>query len=124
MNEEQGWHSNTDLSVNLKTKLRVDARMLTGKDYLGVLRRDSDTIVDEFLYRDPHFTFVEAAPLTAGKRNPRIFDGKHISITVRPDGSPRPNFKALFIDRNFRIDDYADAVRNELCQGLRGLIEK
>ena len=118
------WHTNTDLSVNLKTTLCIDARMTTGKDYLGVLRRDSDTIVDDFLYRDPHYTFVETAPLADGKRNPRIFDGKHISITVRPDGSPRPNFKTLYIDPDFSIDDYADAVRNELCQGLRGLLEK
>ena len=37
----QGWHSNTDLGCEVKTILRSDVRMKTGKEYQGVLRLDS-----------------------------------------------------------------------------------
>ena len=67
----QGWNPNTDLGCEVKTILRSDRRMLTGKDYQGVMRRDSDADVDEFLCRDAHYTFVETVPMSAGKRNPR-----------------------------------------------------
>ena len=54
-----GWNPNTDLGCDLKTILRSDRRMQTSKDYQGVLRRDSDADVDEFLCRDAHYTFIE-----------------------------------------------------------------
>ncbi len=51
----QGWYPNTELSVDLKTLLRKDVRMVTGKTYPGVLRRDSEAVVDEFRCHDPHY---------------------------------------------------------------------
>ena len=116
-----GWHRNTELSVNLKTILRSDCRMKTCKDYLGVLRRDSDKEIDDFLYRDPHYTFVETLPWTV-KRNPRVFRGKYITITRREDGTLRPNFKPLKIDEDFSPERYAIGVSNELMWALEGLI--
>ena len=65
----QGWHRNTELSVDLKTILRSDVRMKTGKAYQGVLRRDSDAEIEDFRCHDPHFTFTETQPWTT-KRNP------------------------------------------------------
>ena len=87
----QGWNRNTDLAMNLKTILRSDRSMVTSKGYQGVLRLDSDAVVDEFLCRDAHYTFVETLPQTAGKRNPHVFDGKYITVTRRDDGSSRLN---------------------------------
>ena len=51
----------------------------------GVLRRDSEAVIDEFLCRDAHYTFVETLPQTE-KRNPQVFVGKYITITRRDDG--------------------------------------
>ena len=118
--EEQGWNPNTHLSVDLKTLLRSDSKMKTGKNYQGILRRDE--ICEEFRY-DEHFTFVETVPQTAGKRNPHVFDGQYITVTRRDDGSLRLNFKELPKGANFNLERFALGVYNELCLALGGLIE-
>lgn len=119
--EEQGWNPNTHIGVNLKTLLRKDRQAKAGKNYLGVLRRDVEC--DEFRY-DEHFTFEEMEPLTSGKRNRRVFDGKHITLTMSDDGTPRLNFKKLEMGAVFSIERYALEVYNEICLSLGGLIEK
>lgn len=122
--EKQGWHPNTELSVDLKTLLRKDVRMVTGKEYHGVLRRDAEAKVEEYRSFDPHYTFTETVPPTAGKRNPHVFDGKYITVTRRDDGSLRVNFKELPKGANFNLERFALGVYNELCLALGGLIEE
>ena len=122
-NKEQGWHKNTELCVNMKTMLRSDVRMKVGKDNQGVLRLDSEGVVEEYLSRDPHFTFIETLPCSV-KRNPRVFSGKYITITRRADGSLRLNFRPLKVDRDFSVERYALGVNNELLWALEGLVEK
>lgn len=122
--EEHGWNPNTHLGVDVKTLLRSDVRMVVGKEYQGIFRLDSEGIADEFLYRDPHFTFVEIVPQTAGKRNPHVFDGKYITVTRRDDGSLRLNFKELPKGANFNLERFALGVYNDLCLALGGLIEE
>ena len=112
---------NTDYGCNVKTILRDDRRMRTGKDYLGVLRRDTEAEVDEFLSRDPHYTFVETDPWTS-KRNPRLFRGRYITITRRDDGTLRLNFRPMPV--GVKVDNYAFKVYLELRKALIGLIEK
>ena len=112
---------NTDYGCNVKTILRDDRRMRTGQDYLGVLRRDTEAEVDEFLSRDPHYTFVETDPWTS-KRNPRLFRGRYITITRRDDGSLRLNFRPMPV--GVKVDNYAFKVYLELRKALIGLIEK
>ena len=116
-------YKNTDLGCDLKTILLRDRTMKTGKEYQGVLRRDSDAVVDEFLCRDAHYTFTETLPWTA-KRNPRVFRGKYITITRRQDGSLRPNFLPVEMSGGFSAAEYAIGVSNELLWGLEGLVEK
>ena len=120
--EKQGWNRNTELSVDLKTLLRKDVRMVTGKAYQGVLRRDADAEVEEYRSFDPHYTFTETVPPTAAKRNPHIFDGKYITVTRRDDGSLRLNFKELKTGEDFNLERFALGVYNELCMALGGLI--
>ena len=123
-NKKQGWHHNTELAVNLKTILRSDRRMKVGKEYPGMLRLDSEGIVEEYLSRDPHYTFVETLPWTT-KRNPRVFRGKYITITRKDDGSLRPNFLPVKMDdHDFSVASYAIGVSNELLWALEGLVEK
>lgn len=119
-----GWHKNTELCVNMKTLLRSDVRMKVGKDYQGVLRLDSEGVVEEYLSRDPHFTFVETLPWIT-KRNPRVFRGRYISVTRRDDGSLRLNFKPMpKLGADLSVDNYAFEVYRELRQALIGLVEE
>ena len=117
-----GWRTNTDLACDVKTILRSDRKMTVGKEYQGVFRLDSEPIVDEYLCRDPHYTFVETVPQTAGKRNPHIFDGEFITVTRRDDGSLRLNFKEL--KTGIKVERLALGVYNEICMALEGLIER
>jgi hypothetical protein len=97
--------------------------MKVGKEYQGVFRLDSEPIVDEFLCRDPHYTFVETVPLTAGKRNQHVYNGQFITVTRRDDGSLRLNFKELPKGANFNLEHYALGVYNEICIAIGGLVE-
>ncbi len=117
----QGWHPNTHLCVDVKTLLRSDRTMKAGKEYPGVLRRDVE--IDEFRYNEI-FTFVETVPLTAGKRNQHVFNGKYITVTRRDDGSLRLNFKELPKGADFNLERFAFGVYNELCMALGGLVDE
>ena len=114
---------NTDYGCDVKIILRNDCRMRTGKDYQGVLHRDSDSEVDDFLARDAHYTFIETLPWTQ-KRNPRVFRGRYITITRRDDGTLKPNFKPMKTDKTFNVERYAFEVYRELRQALTGLVEE
>ena len=122
-NNENVWHNNTDLGCDIKTILRSDRKMKTGKDYQGVLKLDQEGTIDEFLSRDPHYTFIEALPWSM-KRNPRVFNGKYISVTRQGDGTYRLNFKPLKTGEGFNLEHYALGVYNEICIAIGGLIEK
>ena len=122
--EDQGWHRNTDLAVDLKTVLRSDRTMKTGKDYQGVLRRDSDADIEDFRCRDAHYTFFETITQALRKRNPHVFVGKYITVTRRGDGSLHPNFKPMKMDKDFSVEQYALGVSNELMWALEGLVEE
>ena len=118
------WHTNTDLGCDVKTLLRSDVRMKVGKEYLGILKLDSDAIIEDFLCRDPHYTFTETVPQTTGKRNPHLYSGKYITVTRRDDGSLRLNFKELKKGAGFKVERFALGVYNELCIALGGLVEE
>lgn len=117
----QGWKVSTELCVDLKTRLRSDERMTTGKAYRGVLRHDVEC--EDFRY-DSHYTFTESLP-EKEKRNPHLFQGRYITVTQRDDGTPRLNFKPLPNDgRGFNLERYALGVYNEICMALAGLVEE
>ena len=116
----EGWNHNTVLGCDLKTILHSDRIMKPGKEYTGVLKRDVES--DDFRY-DEHYTFVETLPWSM-KRNPKLYNGRYISITRQDDGTLRPNFKPMKIDAGFTVDGYALGVMNELRQALNGLVEK
>ena len=119
-NNAKVWNNNTHLGVNLKTQLRSDRKVKLGKSYQGVLRRDVEC--DDFLY-DEHFTFVETQPWST-KRNPKVFNGKYISVTRQDDGTLRLNFKPLKTGEGFSVARYASGVGNEVLWALEGLIER
>ena len=111
-NKEQGWKTNTELCVDLKTLLRRDSIARIGKDYHGVLNRD----------KRYHYSFVETLTTSCSKHNPRIFEGKYFNITRREDGSLRLNFRPLRMNTpDFNIDSFALGVCDELRLALNGL---
>ncbi len=118
--QEPVFHPDTILCVNLKTLLRNDRKMRPGKCYTGTLRKDA--VVEEYRC-DDHYTFVEDVP-RAYSRNPRVFEGKYVTITRHRDGSYRANLKLVEIGDGFDIIGYASAVSNELLWGLESLVEK
>ena len=120
---KHGWHNNTHLCVNLKSQLRSDRKMKVKKDYQGVLRLDDEGTIDEYLSRDPHYTFVETRPWSM-KRNPRVYNGKFISITRQENGTLRPNFKPMKVGEGFSVERYISGVDLELHKGLEGLVGK
>ena len=116
----EGWHRNTAICCDLKMLLRSDYAMQSGREYQGILRRDE--VCEEFRY-DEHYTFIETLPWRA-RRNPRLFNGKFISITRQGDGSLRPNFKPMKTDKCFIVERYAFGVYRELYKALKGLVEE
>ena len=118
--EQQGWNKNTELCVDVKTYLRGDQRMKAGKSYQGVLRRH--LVCEDFKYNE-YMTFVETAARRCTKRNPHVFEGEHITVTRRDDGSYHPNFRPIRIGAGFCVEQYASAVANELLWALEGLGE-
>ena len=106
-------HPNTDLCMDVKTFLLSDRRTKIGKMYTGALTRDTQD----------HYSFVETLP-QAEKRNPHVFVGEFITITLKDDGSLRPNFKPMRKGADFSIDGYAIGVCNELRQAMKGLVEE
>ena len=100
--------------MDIKTILHSDSISKIGRDYQGVLTRDTDE----------HYTFIETIPPVAEKRNPQVFKGKFITVTRNSNGTYRPNFKPMKIDVDFSLDQYANGVANELLRALEGLIEK
>ncbi len=112
-----------ELGIDLQTNLLKDTRMKVGKPYYGLLRCKVDAAVDGNHLRDGLYTFTEALPWIT-KRNPRLFNGKTISLTCKDVDSYRLNFKALKLDADFNVERFALSVANEICIALGGLIEK
>ena len=112
--EQQGWNKNTELCMDVKTFLRGDVRMRTGRSYQGVLTRNSEE----------RMTFVETSRQKKVKRNPHIYEGEHITVTRRDDGTLHPNFRPIRTGNGFNVERYALEVYLELLWALDGLVEK
>ena len=110
----EGWNINTDLCVDVKTFLRNDRITQLSKDYAGVLTRDGEDC----------YTFTESTfPSTVERRNVHLYEGNHITVTKRLNGSIRLNFKKLKIGTNFSVGNYALEVADEIREALGGLVE-
>ncbi len=110
----RGWNRNTDFCMDVKTLLRSDRITRIGKVYQGLLRLD-----DRY-----HYTFTETQAVKTQRRNPRIYDGRYVTLTLQADGSLRPNLRQVKISAGFDVDDYILGVRNELRSAFKGLVEE
>lgn len=110
----RGWNRNTDCCVDVKTFLRSDRLTRIGKTYQGLLRLDHQY----------HYTFIETKGTKTQRRNPRIYEGRYLTVTCQADGTFRPNLRQVRISADFDVDDYILGVRNELRSALTGLVEE
>ena len=109
------------LCCDLQIQLQNDSLPLPGKEYLGILRRK---LQGEGNFYGDMYEFTEVASLsTVVRRNVHLFQGQYVTLTRRPDGSPRLNFRNLKIDTDFDIETYCFEVVNEIRQALYSQIE-
>lgn len=112
---------NICLCVDLQINLLDDNLVMPRKKYLGILRSKLPT--EGNINGDQlEFTEVEA-PLTSYRRNLHIFEGNYVTITLRPDGSLRLNFRKAELD-GINIDTFCLEVANEIRQALKSVIGK
>lgn len=107
-------HPNTELGIDLKLITRTPGRIPVGAYLNGMLTHDGED----------HYTFREILPPTAYKRNPRVYNGKFITVTRKKDGSLQPNFKPIKEWNDFSALAYAKGVANELLWAFESLLEK
>lgn len=115
---EQGWNHNTDLCMDVKTFLRNDRITQLGKDYSGVLRRDSDY----------HYTFTEndlkeKTPASI-LRSPHVYRGTCVNVVRRADGNLYPTFNRPKYTESYGYSDFCLEAAKELiavsCLGEEG----
>lgn len=104
--------TNTEVCVDLKLVTRKPGATRLGTNLKGSLTKDEDY----------HYTFIEDA--SERKRNPHVFIGRFITVTRRPDGSLRMNFRPVPMGKNFSTFNYARGVANEIIWALEGLREE
>ena len=104
--------TNTEIGVDLKLVTRKPGATRMGTTLNGTLTKDEDY----------HYTFIEDA--SEKKRNPHVYIGRFITVTRRPDGSLRPNFRPIPMGKNFNTFNYARGVANEIIWALEGLGEE
>ena len=124
-----------NIEINEERTTTVDGMMTFGKtdNGLNILDFKASEYVEISAFkatcfvqgmRDGNVYITETAASTAGKRNPRVFDGRYITITRRDDGSLRPNFKELSMGPDFNVYNYCIGVYSELLRALQGLVGK
>ena len=102
-------HGSPLLGIDLWTRLRADPQPRLGKPYHGrLVVRDTD-----------YALFTEDPPAKPQRRNPRIFDGRYVTLTRREgDGHLRLNFKELPFPPGLDDEAYAHAVGQEVAEAL------
>lgn len=98
---------NTNLCVDLKTVMQKDALLVEGQCYNGILTRDSDT----------HYRFEETVRKGRRPRNPKLFDGKFISMVHLQNGRYQCHFKSM--PRGFNHKKFAFGVFTEITAALK-----
>lgn len=96
--------------MDVKTYLRNDHITQIGKDYSGVLNRDSDY----------HYTFVEDSlekkNAVSILRSPHVYRGSCVNVVRRSDGNLYPTFNCPRYTESFSFSDFCIAAAKELIE--------
>lgn len=96
---------NVNLCIDLKTILQEDAQLNPGQCYRGVLSRTDDE----------HYLFEEAVNgKRNGKRNPKLFDGKYVSLVHMANGRYQVHMRTIDASSSLERRDLAFQVYSEL----------
>lgn len=98
---------NTNLCIDLKTVMQNDSILVKGQCYNGILTRDSET----------HYRFEETIRKGRRPRNPKLFDGKFISMVHLQNGRYQCHFKSM--PRGFNRKKFAFGVFTEITAALQ-----
>lgn len=100
---------NVNLCVDLKTIMQEDAHLAPGQCYRGILSR---TGTDQYL-------FEEAAPTRQHhRRNPKLFDGKFISMVHMQNGKYQVHMRTISTSTPLNPRDLASQVYTELLEAF------
>ena len=99
---------NTNLCVDLKTVMQNDVLLVEGQCYTGVLTRDSKD----------HFLFEEAVRKGRAPRNPKLFDGKFISMVRMQNGRYQCHLKTFNPSKHLDRKELAFKVYSELLNAF------
>jgi len=109
------------LCVDLQLDLRDDNLLKPEKKYLGIL---SSRLPSEGNIYGDQFKFTEVrVSSTACRRNVHLFTGNYVTITLRPDGSPRLNLRNMEL-KGIEIDTFCMELMNEIRQALKSVMSK
>ena len=114
-------NKNRLLCINLDILLQTDSLLRDRKRYLGLLRRKQPS--EGNIYGDQYEFEEVKVPLMVCHRNVHLFIGQYVTLTCRPNGSLRLNFKNMKIDTDFSVETYCLEVANEIRMALKDLIE-
>ena len=100
---------NVNLCIDLKTILQEDAQLIPGQCYRGVLSRTDDD----------HYLFEEAVNgKRNGKRNPKLFDGKYVSLVHMANGRYQVHMRTIDASSSLDRRDLAFQVYSELLSAF------
>lgn len=98
---------NTNLCIDLKTVMQSDAILQKGQCYNGILTRDGDN----------HYLFEEAVRKGSAPRNPKLFDGKYLSMVRMQNGRYQMHLKTM--GTNIDHEKFAFGVYSEIVNALK-----
>jgi hypothetical protein len=96
---------NVNLCIDLKTIMQEDTPLNPGQCYRGVLSRTSD---DQYLFEEA------VNGNRRGKRNPKLFDGKFVSLVHMQNGKYQVHMRTIDASTTLDRKELAFQVYNEL----------
>lgn len=102
---------NTNLCVDLKTKMQEDVLLTIGHCYRGVLTRDEDD----------HYLFEEEVHTTGHrpKRNPKLYDGNYCSLVHMQNGKYQFHMKTIEASPKLDANSVAMEVAQEIVEAFK-----
>lgn len=94
--------------ANLSLHMQETSEINDGKLHKGIISTQED---GEYL-------FEETAPDTVHPRNPKLYDGKYVTLVRMRNGRYQPHLKTLVVDEGFEAHDFAHQVYTELVNAL------
>lgn len=106
----------TELGIDLKLLRRTPGRMAVGASIGGMITHDEED----------HFTFIQndtSRMVDATPRNPHVYQGQHINVNRRNDGTIYPTFNRPQFNKGFTFKDFCRLAAKELYY-VAGLVEE